>query len=79
MGIKIAESSTLEWHYLPTKFHENLPSGSKDIHTWFVLKTSKTLRTFVPYSKQLSLVAMVTSQPLCRFCPTVNYMHWLPQ
>jgi hypothetical protein len=33
MGIKITASRSLEWHYLPTKFHENLPVGSKDIHT----------------------------------------------
>jgi hypothetical protein len=48
----------------PTKFHENLPSGSKDIHTLFILKASNTLRTSLPYSKQLALAAMVTSQPL---------------
>jgi hypothetical protein len=30
MGLKIiASRSPLEWHYLRTKFHENLPSGSK--------------------------------------------------
>jgi hypothetical protein len=33
MGIKIIASRSLEWHYFPTKFYENLPSGSKDIHT----------------------------------------------
>jgi hypothetical protein len=28
MGLKIIASRSLEWHYLPTTFHENLPSGS---------------------------------------------------
>jgi hypothetical protein len=32
--------------------------------------------SFLRYSKQLAPVA---SLPLCRFCPAVNYMHWLPQ
>jgi hypothetical protein len=31
MGLKIIASGFLEWHYLRTKFHENLPSGSKVI------------------------------------------------
>jgi hypothetical protein len=32
MGLKIiASRSPFEWHYLRTKFHENLPSGSKVI------------------------------------------------
>jgi hypothetical protein len=31
--IKIIAWRSLEWHYLPTKFHENLLSGSKDIQT----------------------------------------------
>jgi hypothetical protein len=31
MGLKIFRRGPLEWHYLPTKFHENLPSGSKVI------------------------------------------------
>jgi predicted type IV restriction endonuclease len=47
-------------HYFRTKFHEKLPSGSKDINTLFILKASNTRRTFLPYSKQLALVAMVT-------------------
>jgi len=32
----------------------------------------------LPYSKQLVQVSMVTSLLLCHFCPTVNYMPWLP-
>jgi hypothetical protein len=31
MGFKLLHRGPLEWHYLPTKFHENLPSGSKVI------------------------------------------------
>jgi hypothetical protein len=31
MGLKIIASRSLEWHHLPTKFHENLPSSSKVI------------------------------------------------
>jgi hypothetical protein len=31
MGLKITALGHLEWHYLRTKFHENLPSGSKVI------------------------------------------------
>jgi hypothetical protein len=26
MGLKIKHQGTLQWHHLPTKFHENLPS-----------------------------------------------------
>jgi hypothetical protein len=28
MGLKILHRGTLEWHYLHTKFHEDLPSDS---------------------------------------------------
>jgi hypothetical protein len=31
MGLKIMHQGPLEWHYLLTKFNENLPSGSKVI------------------------------------------------
>jgi hypothetical protein len=31
MGLKLLHRGLLEYHYLPTKFHENLPSGSKVI------------------------------------------------
>jgi hypothetical protein len=31
MGLKILHRGTFEWHYIRTKFHENLPSGSKVI------------------------------------------------
>jgi hypothetical protein len=31
MGLKIIASRSLEWHYLVTKFHENLLSGLKVI------------------------------------------------
>jgi hypothetical protein len=31
MGLKIIESGHLEWHYLRTKFHENILSGSEVI------------------------------------------------
>jgi hypothetical protein len=31
MGLKILPVGPLEWHYLRTKFHENLPSGSEVI------------------------------------------------
>jgi hypothetical protein len=30
-GLKILHRGSLEWHYLHTKFHENLPSGLKVI------------------------------------------------
>jgi hypothetical protein len=44
------------------------------LYTW----SQQCFRSFLPYSKQLALVSIVTSLPLCRFCPTVNYMPWLP-
>jgi hypothetical protein len=28
-GLKLLYRGSLEWHHLPTKSHENLPSGSK--------------------------------------------------
>jgi hypothetical protein len=31
MGLKLLYRGPLEWHYLHTKFHENLPSGSEVI------------------------------------------------
>jgi hypothetical protein len=31
VGLNIIASRSLEWHYLCTKFHENLPSGSEVI------------------------------------------------
>jgi hypothetical protein len=29
VGLKLLHRGSLEWHCLPTKYHENLPSGSK--------------------------------------------------
>jgi hypothetical protein len=40
-GLKILHHGSLEWHHLPTIFHENLKSGSKDIHGSFIPKSSK--------------------------------------
>jgi hypothetical protein len=31
MGLKLLLLGPLEWNYIRTKFHENLPSGSKVI------------------------------------------------
>jgi hypothetical protein len=31
MGLKLLHRGPLEWHYVRTKFHENLPRGSKVI------------------------------------------------
>jgi hypothetical protein len=31
MGLKLMNRDPLEWHYLPTKYHENLRSGLKVI------------------------------------------------
>jgi hypothetical protein len=31
MGLKSLHRGTLEWHHLLTKYHEDLPSGSKVI------------------------------------------------
>jgi hypothetical protein len=31
VGLKLLQRGPLEWHYLPTKFNENLLSGSKVI------------------------------------------------
>jgi hypothetical protein len=67
MGLKILHRGSLEWHYLRTKFHENLPGGSKAIHRSFIPKASKAFRSCLPYRKQLAVVAMVTSLPSCRF------------
>jgi hypothetical protein len=67
MGIKIIASRSPWMAYYPATRRESLPVVSKDIHTWFILKISKTPTTVFPYSKQLAPVAMVTSQPLCHF------------
>jgi hypothetical protein len=32
MGLKLLHRGPLEWQYLRTKFHENLPSDSKVIN-----------------------------------------------
>jgi hypothetical protein len=55
---KLMHWGTLEWHHLPTKFHENVPNSSKDIHISFI---PKAFRLVLPYSKQLAPVSMVTS------------------
>jgi hypothetical protein len=55
----------------------SLISGSKDIHRSFIPKASNAFRSFVPYSKQLAMVSIVTLL-LCRFRLTVNCMPWLP-
>jgi hypothetical protein len=43
MGLKVITLSTLEWHHLLTKFHENLPRGLKDIHISFIPEVSHCL------------------------------------
>jgi hypothetical protein len=48
----------------PTKFSENIPGSLKDIHRSFIPKSSNAFRSFLPYIKQLALVAMVTSMSL---------------
>jgi hypothetical protein len=60
------------------KSHENLSSGLEEICRSFIPEASYAFRLLLPYSKQLALVAMVTSLPLYRFRPTGNYMLWLP-
>jgi hypothetical protein len=50
-----------EWHLLPTIYHENLQSDSKDIQRLFIPNASNAFRLFLSYSKQLVLVSMVTS------------------
>jgi hypothetical protein len=32
MALKLLQRGPLEWHHLPTKYHEDLPSGSKIIN-----------------------------------------------
>jgi hypothetical protein len=32
MGLKLLHRGPLEWHHLPTKYHESLPSGSKVVN-----------------------------------------------
>jgi hypothetical protein len=32
MGLKIMHLGPLEWHYIPTKYHEHLPSGLEVIN-----------------------------------------------
>jgi hypothetical protein len=74
VGLKI-----IAWrHHLHTRFYENLPVGSKDICRSFTPEASNAFRSFLPYSKQLLVVFMVISLPLCRFCPAVKYMPFLP-
>jgi hypothetical protein len=71
---KLLHRGPLEWHQLPNSFHENLPHGPKDIHRSCIPKASNAFGSFLPYSIPLALIAMVTSLPLCRFCPTENCM-----
>jgi hypothetical protein len=42
------------------------------------LKLATPLLGFRPTVKKIALLAMVTSQPLRRFGPTVNYIQYLP-
>jgi hypothetical protein len=56
MGLKIITLSTLEWHHLLTKFHENLPRDLKDICISIYplyLKSAIAFSLCLPYGKQL--------------------------
>jgi hypothetical protein len=46
MGLKLSYGGTIEKHHLPTTFHENIPSSSKDIHRYFIAEDSHVFRTF---------------------------------
>jgi hypothetical protein len=48
MGLNISHQGSLEWHHFPTKSHENLQSGSKDIYRSFMPKASNAFRLFCP-------------------------------
>jgi hypothetical protein len=56
MGLKLSHRGPLEWGHIPTKSHENLPVGSRDIHRSFVPNASNAFRSFLPYSKLHALV-----------------------
>jgi hypothetical protein len=50
MGLKLLYRGRLECYYLPTKFHENLPSGSKVIsgtHTHTHTQTDRQTGDFI--------------------------------
>jgi hypothetical protein len=55
---KLLHRGPLEWHHLPTKFHEILPIVPKDAHRFFIPKPS---RKFLPCRKVHYFVTMDTS------------------
>jgi hypothetical protein len=59
MGLKLLLRGPLEWHYLPTKYHENLPSGSKVIsgrHTDRQIGDLISLLSFLESRQKMSLI-----------------------
>jgi hypothetical protein len=62
MGIKILHRGSLEWHYLRTKFHENLPCGSKFISggTQTDTHTNRQIGGFMNSSRLLRVNIILT-------------------
>jgi hypothetical protein len=64
-GLKLMHRGLVEWHHLPTNFHENLPVGSKDRHTFFMSEIkfsdepSSTQNLTGPWDNECSLQGIV--------------------
>jgi hypothetical protein len=68
---KISHWHPLEWQHLPTKFHENLLSGSKDIHRSFRPEACHAFRSFCSSVKNMvTIVTMVHKEPNPLFSKT---------
>jgi hypothetical protein len=58
MVLKLIHRGPLQWHHFPIKSYENLPSGSEDIHRFFILDPSNAFRPFFCPTVN-NLVAMI--------------------
>jgi hypothetical protein len=75
MELKIWHWGPLEWHYLPTKYHENLPSGSKVISrghtdTHIYTQTDRQTGDLIRLLSflQSRLIYLVTTQQISIIC-----------
>jgi hypothetical protein len=68
MGLKIIASRSLEWHYLCTKFHENLPCSSEVIsggHTDRHTHTDRQTDKQTDYLRSLLLILESREELIC--------------
>jgi hypothetical protein len=70
MRLKLSHQSPFEWHHLPTRFYENLPSSSKDILGAFIPEASHSFRSFFPTVNNLVAMVHKQSKPI--------WLPWLP-